>query len=448
MRFTCVLAALVACMATAAVATSPIPPSCVGPETGHGGYNCTDRPEQITQWTKPPVFVRSVKNGKLYLGGNGSDTFHVIHLFSDTDNFYDMGFALGQLLPSDINDMFTQMESWLALRLEMAVKWLPDWLAQLVVKYGAPIALDFVYDLTKDYIPKEYLEEWQGIADGANCSIQKIRRVSLFPQLSKAACTILVAHNNATTNGGVNHLRGLDFDPRAPVGNFASVTIYHYKNKPQLANFGWTAMTGVLSGMNDVPMSVSEKKWGGHNAALGLPLGLPWMQMLRKSLEFGSLTEANAYIESVDKATSPTPNSVSIHMGYGDQKSNHIIGWEVGYNYSRSFQWNTEGTSRTHPQYDGIMYWTKNNPARTMCPADMLTAQYGKIDAEWLAMEYAANDKTGDSQVVGFDLQQMKVWFANARKTTADPSSPMCAYYRQRSLLDMKALFSEKPPTA
>jgi hypothetical protein len=71
----------------------------------------------------------------------------------------------------------------------------------------------------------------------------------------------------------------------------------------------------------------------------------------------------------------------------------------------------------------------------------MLTAQYGSIDGEWMAMYYSPNDMTGDTQVAGFDLQQMKVWFANSRKTGS--GGPLCAYYRQRTVLDMAALFGE-----
>ena len=446
---TLIAAAVTACHVDAAPAEFPPDPrSCSsGNASGHGGYNCTNRPATIPVWTAPPTFVKSVKSGKRYLGGSGDDTFHVVHLYSDTDDLYEMGFALGQLFPEEMNDMFNKIEPWLVEMLEKSVPWLPTWLADIVVKFGAAVAIDFVYDITAPYIPKAYLDEWQGIADGANCSIQRIRRVALFPQVSKAACTILLAHKNATTSkgGGVHQLRALDFDPTSYVADFASVVIYHYKTKPKLANFGWIAMTGVLTGMNDVPMSVGQKAWGGPPGMLfGIPGGLPWMQMLRQSLELTTLTAVNEYILSRDMVNATYPgNSVDIHLGFGDQVSNDILGFEVGYNYSKPYHWDTHRAAPTHPIFPGIVYWSKNDDANTMCPADMLKAQYGRIDAEWMAMYYSPNDKTGDTQVAGFDLQQMKVWLANSRKSTTNTSSPMCAYYRQRTLLDMKALFGE-----
>jgi hypothetical protein len=431
-------------VASSTASYPPPPSSCSGPHAGRGGTNCSaEKPAQILVDTSEPVFVSAVKNGKRYRAGSGNDTFHIAHLYSDTDDLYEMGFALGQLFPNEMKEMFTKIEPWLAERLEKAVPWLPEWLANLVVDLGVPLAIDLVAEITIDYIPKDYLEEWKGIAAGANCSVMDIVRVSLFPQLSKAACTALVAHENATVGGAVQQLRALDFDPLSYVSDFAAVIIYHYKNKPQLANFGWVAMTGVLTGMNDVPITVGEKAWGGHSAWLGLPEGLPWMQMVRRSLEMRNLTAVEAYINASDKATWYDPgNSVSIHLAYGDGASNHVIGYEVGYNYSQSFHWNTHGESPTHPLFPGIVYWSKNDPAHTMCPADMLTAQYGKIDAEFLAMYYSPNDMTGDTQMVGFDLGNMKVWVANSRKSTSN--GPLCAYYRQRTVLDMKKLFAEK----
>ena len=430
----------------AACAAYPAPPaSCSGPGSGRGGFDCSaQRPATIPVHTAPPVFVKSVKNGKRYLAGSGNDTFHVVHLYSDTDDLYEMGYALGQLFPKEVNDMFDKIEPWLVRLLEQSASWVPDWLAQLVIKYGAPVALDFVYELTAKSIPPQYLREWQGIADGANCSVHKIWHISLFPQLSKAACTAIMSHGPATVGGGANQLRALDFDPTSEVADFASVIVYHYKNKPKLANFGWVAMTGVLSGMNSVPISVGEKMWGGHYAPLKLPIGLPWMQMLRQSLELNNLTAIEQYIVNHDRANSTAPNSIAIHIGYSDQQSNSVVGFEIGYNYSKQFSWDTHHASPTHPLFRGIVYWSKNDPAHTMCPADMLTSQYGNIDAEWLAMYYSPNDMTGDTQVVGFDLAQMKVWLANSRKSTSD--GPLCAYYRQRTVLDMAALFAEAAP--
>lgn len=445
------IAVCAAVLVAAAGATSapgpwpPTPASCLSPQSGGGGFNCSDsRPSAMPPvHTDAPVFVKSVPNGKRYLGGTGNDTFHIVHLYSANESLYEMGYALGQLFPTEIADMFDKIEPWLEGLLEKAVPWLPEWLADIVVEDGAPVALDLIYDVTSKYIPAEYLEEWAGIAAGAKCSVERIQRVSLFPQLSKAACTLFLTEKNATTNQTCYHLRALDFDPTSYIANFSTLFIYHYKTKPMLANFGWVAMTGCLTCMNSVPISVSEKAWGGHNAEI--PWGFPWMQMLRKSLEYTNLTDINTFVKNVDTANSSTPQTVAIHIGFADQRNESIVGWEIGYNYSQEFHWNTQSPTPTRPNWPGIVLFPKNSNPNTDCVKDMVNAQYGNINADWMANYYSPNDMTGDTQVVGMDLKNMKVYYANSRKTT-DDSGSICAYYRQRTLLDMQALFDEPSP--
>ncbi len=68
----------------------PVHPAvCWSAESGRGGDDCLHRhnphpgvPPNISTYTGEPVFVRQVKNGKLYLGGSGNDTFHIVHLWS------------------------------------------------------------------------------------------------------------------------------------------------------------------------------------------------------------------------------------------------------------------------------------------------------------------------------------------------------------------------------
>jgi hypothetical protein len=168
------------------------------------------------------------------------------------------------------------------------------------------------------------------------------------------------------------------------------------------------------------------------------------MQMLRKSLEFDNLNDINAFVLNVDRANSSTPQTVGIHIGYADQRNQSIVGYEIGYNYSHTFHWDSFTPAPTFPGWRDIVLWSKNFYPHTDCVKDMVNAQYGKINADWMANYYSPNDMTGDTQVVGMDLKGMKAYYANSRKSTAD--GPLCAYYRQRTLLDMNALFNEPAP--
>lgn len=462
-----IVAALCAAACTATQSDwPPMPSPCWSEQSGGGGDDCLHRHNanpgvvpNITLYTGAPVFVKSVANGSLYLGGTGDDTFNIVHLWGGpNDDYFSMGYAYGQLLPEEFADMFSRVIPWLVQLLEGSAPWLPQWLAKLVVDLGAPVVLDLLKDLLKANIPANYLEEWKGIAAGCkaaggNCTVDDVARVSLFAQLSKAACTAFAAHDKATVGGAPQHLRCLDFNASSYVADFSTVTVYHYATKPQYMNFGWSAMTDCLSCSNDVPMTMGEKKWGGHNALI--PTGLPWQMMLRQSLEYSNLTALNAYI--VNKSTAPVNdnpiwpsgdiNTVAFHIVVADGKSNQITGWELGYNYSKQFQWNTSDPSPTHPNYENIVYWPKNSRPSTMCPADMITSQYGKIDANWMANYYAYGDMTGDTQIVAWDHATGYIYYANSRKSTVSKLQPLCAYFRTRIRLDSKALYAEKAPT-
>jgi hypothetical protein len=431
----------------------PPPPSCSTRDSGQGGFNCLkDRPATINLETAAPVFVRSVKNGKKYLGGSGNDTFHVLHLYSETDSLYDMGFALGQLMKDEVSDMFTKIEPWLVQLLENAVPWLPQEIADIVVEYGAPVALDFVYDLVYKHIPQKYIEEWEGMAAGANCSIEQIKRVAIFPQVSKAACTAFSSVGPASANGGAHQLRALDFDPTSNVSDFATVIIYHYKSQPQLANFGYLSLTGCLTCMNydgKGMIAAGEKKGGNrYNPFLKLPIGESWMEMFRDLLEtYNNIPDINREIVHKSQILADgNENSIGVHLVFTDGKvpgtafNQSQAAWNIGYNFSQQYFWDTPQNS-LHPNKPGLVYFTKNSDPNTNCTEVMINQQYSNIDAKWLAMYYSPNDMTGDTQVVGMDTTNFKAYVANSRKNGA--SGPLCAYYRQRTLLDMKALFDE-----
>ena len=461
-------AAAAAVIGVAAVDPSypPMPPVCATPnESGKGGDNCGFWSGVLPPlYTGAPVLQNSTKNGHRYLGGTGNDTFFVAHLYSDAASTRDMGFALGSLFPREISDMFTRFESILVNLLESETyNLLPKWLADLVVEKGATAALDIVWDLCEKYIPADITEEWAGIvaganANGGNATVKNMRRMFLIPQLTKAACTIFTAHNAATNGGHALHLRALDFECKLQVADWSSIVVYHFKNKPMYANFLYIGLIGgTFTGMSYDPktgnaMTVSEKKWGGHNEFL--PWGLPWMTMLREALFLSGPDAVTKYIEGVSKASSATPNTVSIHAGFTfaqpgkpNGATDTSIIFEVGYNYSKKFEWDTQGLDHGKtPQYKDQVYFLKNSGPHTFCAADMMKASYGKYTADYFGRYWTSADMTGDTQIVAFDLTDLTATVANSRKSNVK-SGTCCAYHRVRTLVDMKALFDVPAPS-
>lgn len=101
---------------------------------------------------------------------------------------------------------------------------LPTWLADLVGKYGVPAALDVTKFLTmvcvdrcvqivhlQEYTPDYFFEEVKGIAAGANVSYKTLYELHMFPELVKAACSMVGAWGQASDGGSLYQLRALDF---------------------------------------------------------------------------------------------------------------------------------------------------------------------------------------------------------------------------------------------
>ena len=68
-------------------------------------------------------------------------------------------------------------------------------------------------------IPQYYLDELQGVADASGVNLDDLKRVSIFPEAIRAACSIMGAWGPAvhsSANGGLLQLRALDWETTGP----------------------------------------------------------------------------------------------------------------------------------------------------------------------------------------------------------------------------------------
>jgi hypothetical protein len=72
----------------------------------------------------------------------------------------------------------------------------------------------------------------------------------MFPELIKAACSMLGIWGPASDTGKLYQLRALDFDTGMPFGKYPSVVVYHSTEEGSypFANIGWVGMIGAISG--------------------------------------------------------------------------------------------------------------------------------------------------------------------------------------------------------
>jgi hypothetical protein len=279
----------------------------------------------------------------------------------------------------------------------------------------------------------------QGIADGAGVPVKDIQNYNMFPELTKAACTIVGANNAATPNGKIAHLRGLDFDPTAPMKNFPQVTIYHDAEGPVLANVGWSGMIGVLTGLSNTTIGIGEKVWINHPKGADGTAGEPWMFILRDALAAPNMDAALKRIQSANR-------TCAIHVGVGDSTTNTFNGLTIAAHAYDVYNW-TSLNWTGHPIIEDVFYWDKHSqPSHDPCLGEYLQENYGNLTAETLAIKVAAPYQTGNMHCVTFDYEANVAYIANARKTYVTDGD-LNAYNRQFTMLNLKDLWNIAPPS-
>jgi hypothetical protein len=128
----------------------------------------------------------------------------------------------------------------------------------------------------KKYVPKEIIEEMEGVAHGFCASqnltakehsscleeyTRKIKRVNMLPELIRMACTAFGAWGSATPDGNLIQLRALDFGG----GPFANYTVLQVHRPPApaqaFASLSFPGFVGVITGVSERGIGVSEKVW-------------------------------------------------------------------------------------------------------------------------------------------------------------------------------------------
>ena len=420
-------------IASVAIFATVCLPAAAGTPRCHGTANV------MPPTTSTPRLVATVPNGKKFIAGADDDTFYVVHLWGTP---YEMGFAQGLLMKEHFGQFQAMFQDYIDSIINSKLgKKLPAWLIALIEEFGVPLLLDWSYDDTAPFSPASYRDEMQGVADGANISVHFVRRLNMFPELTKAACTIVGANGPATPTSTIQHLRGLDFDPSVPFKDFAQVTVYHGVNgNPTVANFGWTAMIGALTGISDRAIGIGEKVWINHAKGIEGVHGQPWMSILRDVLMTRDMDEALATIQRANK-------TCAIHVGVGDSTTNTFRGVTMAKDAFTVYN-DTSINYTQHPILKGIVYWDRHEqPSHDYCLSDLLKQYYGNITASTLALDVSPISRTGDLHSVTFDYEKLVAFVANARKTNVTVGD-LPAYNRRFTRLDLKALFAEKPPSS
>jgi len=136
-----------------------------------------------------------------------------------------------------------------------------------------------------EHLPKHYLEELKGLAEGSEVPYEKILILNLFPEMFH--CTGLTAAGNATRDGELYHVRVLDYAAGAGLQDTAVLMVVEPEGKIPFLNVSYAGFIGSVTGMNAKKIALGEIGGKGYGQYNGIPMAF----LLRSILEEASNLE-------------------------------------------------------------------------------------------------------------------------------------------------------------
>jgi len=400
-------------------------------------YGCNGQANTNPIYSQPPTFIKQVKNGKLYTTGGATPKIQVVHMWGTP---YEMGYANGQLTADSASKLIPEVMEYIEQQVEQAIHFLPQFLQDLIAKYGVEAALEFTYLMTESYIPQRFLDEMKGFSDGSGIDYMTIVRLHMFPELIKAQCSMVGAWGPASVNGTLYQLRALDWATNGPFQQFPALLVYH-PSEAGSNNFtllSFVGFFGALTGVSSSPLGICEKVWDAYNGSSSRS-GFPWHFVLRDILQ---------YDHTVDDAinrVNHVPRTCSIHVGVGEPANNFRV-MEYSYEAVTVYDDGNYPVYPNHPRKKGLLFVNKHvQPSTDPCLGGMLDANYGKIDALTL-IQATALHQTGDTHAAVYDFGNDGLYVSSASPYIPG-SGATPAYKRPWARVSLSALWKEQKPT-
>ncbi len=135
------------------------------------------------------------------------------------------------------------------------------------------------------YIPSHFMEEMQGVADGAQVPFQKILMMNLFPEMFH--CIGIGVQGEATHDGSLYHVRVLDYGVGKNLQQTAVLLVVKPEGKHPYMTVSYAGFVGCITGMNAKKIAVGEIGGDGYGHWEGVPMAF----LLREILENCSTLE-------------------------------------------------------------------------------------------------------------------------------------------------------------
>eukprot|EP01100_Stratorugosa_tubuloviscum_P011155 TRINITY_DN492_c1_g1_i3.p1 TRINITY_DN492_c1_g1~~TRINITY_DN492_c1_g1_i3.p1 ORF type:complete len:429 (-),score=178.08 TRINITY_DN492_c1_g1_i3:40-1326(-) len=403
--------------------------------------SCSGQPNELAIGTSLK-FMNECSNGKLFIADNVDPPLLVVHVYGTP---YEMGFAHGLLLYSQVNDLIPQFYDYIYTMIDPYIAFLPPDIRQIIEEEGVDAALDYVLELAMPYIPQYYFDEIQGLSDASGQSYDDLMRVHMFPELIKAGCSMIGAWGPAiefTSEGSTLYqLRALDWDTTGPFQKYPLWLVYHPNDGHKFGMLTWSGFIGALTGYSNASMGICEKVWITHRERDNRK-GIPFTFLLRDILQWDKDID-----DSLSRIASAS-RTCTIYIGLG-QSEKPIQFKALEYSYEQVAVWNDQNfpSYDVHPLMDGVVFLDKHvQPSEDPCLGSLIEQYYGQLDAENIIRNIAPVHKTGDMHIALYDFGHNLVYVSNAGIKPENGSAEE-AYKRAYTQLNMTQLFAEPKPS-
>ncbi|MCX8064383.1 MAG: C45 family autoproteolytic acyltransferase/hydrolase [Candidatus Hydrogenedentes bacterium] len=355
---------------------------------------------------------------------------------------YEMGFQRGVLLKEVIRHSLARFDELL----ELAKKEVG------LPKVASKLILDIAWRLCSPHIPQRYQRELEGVADGAEVSLQELRRIHVVSVITERGCSSFAVWGKATADGKLYHGRNFDWIMEAGIQDTAVLVCYEPQGLNPFVSAGYACAIGVLSGMNMKKVSVAQI--GATNKDRRID-GIPLEFLLRRILEEAS------NLDEVTNIIKKARHTVGYNYVIADGDENRALVYETCANHVAIFKDNDprETVEYAIPIENAVMradeamdqtiralqtcanapnlpYGSNSYDHRYKGMATRIKENYGRIDQK-IALEIlkaVAMVKVNLHSVL-YCPTDLELWVAHA-KGTEDAAKQTYVHYKMVELFD------------
>lgn len=236
------------------------------------------------------------------------DGYRVLHLKGQP---YEMGYQHGALLKDHIQENLHYL---------FDVKAKDSRLEFWGVRLNPKMLISAIVSVQRPYVPARFLEELQGLADGAGCSLDDAMIANFIPELFH--CSGFAVMNGATRDGTLYHGRVLDYSIDWKLQEHAVLIVAEPEGQVPFVNVTYAGFIGSVTGMNAEHVSVGEMGGGGRGHWSGTPMAF----LVRRVLE-----EAHTLDEAV-AIFRDTPRTCEYYYVVADGDERQAVGLAAHWN--------------------------------------------------------------------------------------------------------------------